>query len=70
MIGNGPAGFGRAASEKDQRTLTPRPAAHPTAWITSYRRCARDYECLPAHHEATVYWAMISVMTRRLARPG
>ena len=20
------------------------------AWITSYRRCARDYERLPAHH--------------------
>ena len=40
------------------------------AWITGYRRCARDYERLPAHHEATVYWAMITLMTRRLARPG
>jgi transposase len=40
------------------------------AWITSYRRCARDYERLPACHEATVYWAMITIMTRRLARPG
>jgi transposase len=40
------------------------------AWITSYRRCARDYERLPAHHEAAVYWAMISIMARRLARPG
>jgi transposase len=39
------------------------------AWITSYRRCARDYERLPAHHEAAVYWAMITIMTRRLARP-
>jgi transposase len=39
------------------------------AWITSYRRCARDYERLPATHEATVYWAMITIMTRRLARP-
>jgi transposase len=39
------------------------------AWITSYRRCARDYERLPAHHEAMVLWAMITVMTRRLARP-
>jgi transposase len=38
------------------------------AWITSYRRCARDYERLPAHHEAAVYWAMITVMTRRLTR--
>jgi transposase len=24
------------------------------AWITAYRRCARDYERLPAHHEAMV----------------
>jgi transposase len=38
------------------------------AWITSYRRCARDYERPPAHHEAAVYWAMITLMTRRLAR--
>jgi transposase len=38
------------------------------AWITSYRRCARDYERLPANHEATVYWAMITLMTRRLTR--
>jgi transposase len=38
------------------------------AWITSYRRCARDYERLPAHHEAAVYWAMITVMARRLTR--
>lgn len=40
------------------------------AWITSYRRCARDYERLSAHHEAAVYWAMITLMTRRLARPS
>ena len=40
------------------------------AWITNCRRCARDYERLPAHHEAAVYWAMITLMTRRLARPG
>jgi transposase len=38
------------------------------AWISSYRRCARDYERLPAHHQAAVYWAMIILMTRRLAR--
>jgi transposase len=36
------------------------------AWITSYRRCARDYERLPAHHEATVLWAMTILMARRL----
>jgi transposase len=42
----------------------------PLAWITSYRRCARDYERLPASHEATIYWAMITLMTRRLTRSG
>jgi transposase len=44
-------------------------AERTLAWITSYRRCARDYERLPAHHEAAVYWAMITLMTRSLARP-
>jgi putative transposase len=39
------------------------------AWITRCRRTVRDYERLPARHETCVYWAMIIVMTRRLARP-
>ena len=38
------------------------------AWITAYRRCARDYERLASHHEAMVTWAMITIMTRRLTR--
>lgn len=37
------------------------------AWITRRRRCARDYERLPGHHAAFVYWAAILLMTRRLA---
>jgi len=37
------------------------------AWITRRRRCARDYERLPAHHQAWVYLAAIYQMTRRLA---
>jgi putative transposase len=32
------------------------------------RRTVRDYERLPEHHAATVQWAMIIVMTCRLAR--
>jgi transposase len=41
------------------------------AWITRHRCTVRDYERLPAHHEAYIYWSMIIVMTRRLARtPG
>ena len=38
------------------------------AWISKYRRTVRDYERLPAHHEAMIQWAMIAIMARRLAR--
>jgi len=38
------------------------------AWITAHRRTVRDYERLAARHETYVHWAMIMVMTRRLAR--
>ncbi|MFI7166323.1 IS5 family transposase [Rhodococcus erythropolis] len=38
------------------------------AWINKHRRCVRNYETRPAHHEAMVHIAMISLMTRRLAR--
>lgn len=39
-------------------------------WITKHRRCVRDYETLPTHHEAIVTLAMIMTMSRRLARTG
>jgi transposase len=38
------------------------------AWLSRYRRTVRDYERLPDHHQAMVQWAMITIMTRRLAR--
>jgi transposase len=38
------------------------------AWITRCRRTVRDYERHPEHHAAMVQWAMVIVMTRRLAR--
>jgi transposase len=38
------------------------------SWITRHRRTVRDYERQAARHETYVYWAMIIVMTRRLAR--
>lgn len=38
------------------------------AWISRRRRCARDYERLPAHHAAMVQLAAILQMTRRLAK--
>src|SRR5262249_1915532 len=37
------------------------------AWISKQRRTVRDYETLPASHEAMILWAMIALMTRRLA---
>ena len=40
------------------------------AWISKYRRCVRDYETLPTHHEAMVHISMIMTMSRRLARTG
>lgn len=36
------------------------------AWIARHRRCVRDYERLPTHHEAMVHWTMIRLMTKRL----
>ena len=38
------------------------------SWICQRRRCVRDYERLPEHHEAMVKWSMIMLMSRRLAR--
>ena len=38
------------------------------AWITAHRRLARDYERHPQTSEALIRWAMINVMSRRLAR--
>lgn len=36
------------------------------AWISKHRRCVRDYERLPAHHEAMVLWATTSHMLKRI----
>lgn len=41
------------------------------AWIVKCRRLDHDYERLPDHSEAMIKWAMIGLMTRRLApAPG
>lgn len=37
------------------------------AWLMRCRRLVRDYERLPESHEIMVKWAMIGLMTRRLA---
>lgn len=41
------------------------------SWISRCRRLEHDYERLPEHAEAMIHWAMIGIMTRRLApTPG
>ena len=40
------------------------------AWISKHRRTVRDYEHLTASHEAMILWAMIALMTCRLAQPA
>jgi len=40
------------------------------AWISKHRRTTRDYEHLPASHEAMILWAMIALMAHRLAQPS
>ena len=35
-----------------------------SGWIMKYRRCVRDCERLPEHHETYLYWSMITVMGR------
>ena len=37
-------------------------------WIMKYRRCVRDYERQTEHHETYLYWSMITVTGRRVAR--
>ncbi|QZS52969.1 hypothetical protein COO55_39845 [Rhodococcus opacus] len=41
------------------------------SWLVRCHRLDHDYERLPAHSEAFIKWAMIGLMTRRLApTPG
>ena len=39
------------------------------SWLLRWRRLVRDYERLPASHEAMVKWAMVGLMLNRLAPP-
>jgi putative transposase len=38
------------------------------AWLSTWRRLAKDYEVLPSSEEAWIYVAMIRLMLRRLAQ--
>jgi putative transposase len=38
------------------------------AWLSTFRRLAKDYELLPSSEETWIYLAMIRIMLRRLAQ--
>ena len=38
------------------------------AWLSTWRRLAKDYEVLPSSEEAWIYLAMVRLMVRRLAQ--
>ena len=38
------------------------------AWLSTWRRLAKDYELLPSSEEAWIYLAMIRLMLRRVAQ--
>ena len=38
------------------------------AWLSTWRRLAKDYEVFPCSEEAWIYVAMIRLMLRRLAQ--
>jgi putative transposase len=38
------------------------------AWLSTWRRLAKDYEVLPSSEEAWIRIAMIHIMLRRLAQ--
>jgi len=40
------------------------------AWISKHRRTVRDYERLPASHQAMILWAMTALMASRLTQPA
>jgi hypothetical protein len=57
-----------AARKRASPRLAPRCAADPSGWLTRHRRLVRDYERRSEHHEAMVWWATVTIMTRRLTR--
>jgi transposase len=58
-------------AKRDRHTFEVLPrrwvAERTFAWISKHRRTVRDYEYLTASHEAMILWAMIALMTHRLA---
>lgn len=59
----------KPAGQRGFTVIGRRPVVEPTfAWVTAHCRLARNDERCTTHFEATIYWAMISIMVRRLDR--
>ena len=73
LLQSGPlGGYLRSFDSADAFEILPRRwvAERTFAWISKHRRTVRDYERLPASHEAMILRAMIALMTRRLTQPA
>jgi transposase len=65
----GPKWIGRRSGEGGFHVLPRRWVVERTfAWLSTWRRLAKDYELLPSSEEAWIYLAMIRIMLRRLAQ--
>ena len=62
------------AAKRDRHTVEVLPSRwvveRTFAWISKHHRTVRDYEQMPASHEAMILWAMIALMTRRFTQPA
>jgi transposase len=61
----------RASGQKGFKVLPKRWVVERTlGWLMTRRRLCRDYERRPDTSESFIYWAMIGIMARRIARHG
>ncbi len=63
-----PTSLGGRPRGKGPAQQKPRRAADPSAWLTKFRRLVRDYETLPATHEAMIWTAATWQLSNRLTR--
>jgi hypothetical protein len=70
MRGTRTSGSEVRAGETDCRKRRHRAPARPYsfAWLTKFRRLVRDYETLPATHEAMIWTAATWQLSNRLTR--
>jgi hypothetical protein len=62
---HGLCGDHRQSVGENEPQRGPRIVEHTFAWLSTWRRLAKDYEVLPSSEEAWIYVAMIHIMLGR-----